>query len=147
MPNLSVPRKCTKLAAAAGLNFLLALTCQASGSPPFVSFLTEKQNDPAEAHLQRGLRLAQAGELQSAEGELRTAVRLKPDNAELLSSLATILAIEEKFDESTSLFEKALKSSPRDLRSRRHLAANLWQLRGLRRSETELENHFEGRSC
>ncbi len=97
MPNLSVPRKCTKLAAAASLNFLLALICQASGSPPFDSFLTEKQNDPAEAHLERGLRLAQAGELQSAERELRTAVRLKPDNAEFLSSLATVLAI-EKFE-------------------------------------------------
>jgi Tfp pilus assembly protein PilF len=128
MPNLSVPRKCPKLAAAASLNFLLALICQASGSPPFDSFLTEKQNDPAEAHLERGLRLAQAGELQSAERELRTAVRLKPDNAEFLSSLATVLAIEKKFDESTSLFERALKSRPSDLRSRRDLAANLWQL-------------------
>jgi Tfp pilus assembly protein PilF len=128
MPNLSVPGKCAKLAAAAGMSFLLALICQASGSPPFVSFATEKQDDPAEAHLERGLQLAQEGELQSAEGELRTAVQLKPENAEILSSLATVLAIEKKFDESTFLFEKALKSSPSDLRSRRHLAANLWQL-------------------
>jgi cytochrome c-type biogenesis protein CcmH/NrfG len=127
MPNLSIPRKFVKLSAVAGLSFL-ALICPAGGSRPLLSLQAEKQGDPAEAHLERGLRLAQAGELQSAEGELRTAVKLRPDNAEFLSSLATILAIEEKFDESTSLFEKALKSSPSDLRSRRHLAANLWQL-------------------
>jgi len=143
MPNLSVPRKCTKLAAAAGLNFLLALICQANGSP-FDSFLTENQNDPAETHLERGLRLAQAGELQSAEAELRTAVRLKPENAEFLSSLATVLAIEEKFDESTSLFEKALKSSPSDLRSRRHLAANLWQLHRYAEAKQNLKIILKG---
>jgi len=42
--------------------------------------------------------------------------------------LRGFFAIEEKFDESTSLFERALKSRPSDLRSRRDLAANLWQL-------------------
>ncbi len=125
MPNLSVPRKCTKLAAAASLNFLLALICQANGSS-FDSFLTENQNDPAEAHLERGLRLAQAGELQS------------------LSSLATVLAIEKKFDESTSLFEKALKGSPSDLRSRRHLAANLWQLHRYAEAKQNLKIILKG---
>jgi tetratricopeptide (TPR) repeat protein len=129
MPNLFVPRKFVRLAVAASWSLLLALICQASGRPSLVSFPIENQNDPAVAHLERGLRLAQAGELQAAEAELRSAVKLKPDDAEFLSGLATVLAIEKKFDESTSWFEKALKSNPADLRSRRHLAANLWQLR------------------
>jgi tetratricopeptide (TPR) repeat protein len=79
--------------------------------------------------LERGLQLAQSGELPLAENELRTAVKLSPYDAEAVSSLATILAIEKKLEESTSLFERALKLSPSDLRSRRHLAANLYQLR------------------
>jgi Tfp pilus assembly protein PilF len=128
MTNLFPPGKCAKLAGAAGVCLCLALICQAGGRLSEPSFSSERQNDPAEAHLERGLQLAQAGELQSAEGELRAAVKLKPNDTEFLSSLATVLAIEKKFEESTSLFETALKRSPDDLRSRRHLAANQLQL-------------------
>jgi Tfp pilus assembly protein PilF len=127
MTTLPVLGTCAKLAIIARSSVFLALICQASAGIPFLS--TPDQSDPAELHLERGLQFAQAGELQSAEKELRTAVRLKPNDAEFLSSLATVLAIEKNFEESTSLFERALKLSPGDLRSRRHLAANLWQLR------------------
>ena len=112
MMNLSVPGRCAKLAvggASASVGLFILLICPASGSPAFVSFANENQNDSAQAHLERGLQLAQGGEPQSAEAELRKAVLLKPGNAELLSSLATVLAMQKKFDESTSLFEKALK--------------------------------------
>ena len=78
--------------------------------------------------MDRGLELAQGGDLPASENELRLALRLKPDDAEILSSLATVLAIEKKFEESTLLFERALKLNPADLRSRRHLAANFYQL-------------------
>lgn len=89
----------------------------------------ESQSDSAEEHFERGLQLARAGELQAAEGELRTAVKLRPGDAEYLSSLATVLAIERKLEESTTFFEQSLKIKPADLRSRRDLSANLWQLR------------------
>jgi tetratricopeptide (TPR) repeat protein len=129
MMNLSVPGKCARLAVGgASVGLFILLICPASGSPAFVSFSSENQNDSAQAHLERGLQLAQGGELQSAEVELRKAVLLKPDNSEFLSSLATVLAMQKKFDESTSLFEKALKINPDDLRSRGYLVANLWQL-------------------
>ncbi|HMI52398.1 MAG TPA: tetratricopeptide repeat protein [Candidatus Saccharimonadales bacterium] len=129
MMELPVPGKHTKFAATFGMNLFLAVVCQASGQHYFISPQSETQDSQADAHLQRGLQLAQAGELPSAENELRIAVKLKPDDAEAVSSLATILAIEKRLEESTSLFERALKLSPTDLRSRRHLAANLYQLR------------------
>lgn len=89
----------------------------------------ERQSDSAEEHFERGLQLARAGELQAAEEELRTAAKSRPGDAEYLSSLATVLAIEKKLEESTTFFEKSLKIKPADLRSRRDLSANLWQLR------------------
>jgi Tfp pilus assembly protein PilF len=87
------------------------------------------QSDAAEMHFERGLQFARAGELGSAEQELRVATDLRAGDAEYLSSLATVLAIEKKIEESTAYFEKALQIRPGDLRSRRDLAANLWQLR------------------
>jgi tetratricopeptide (TPR) repeat protein len=129
MMELRVPGKYTKFAATLGMNLLLAVVCQASAKHSFIFSQSETQNNQAGAHLERGLQLAQSGELPLAENELRTAVKLSPYDAEAVSSLATILAIEKKLEESTSLFERALKLSPSDLRSRRHLAANLYQLR------------------
>jgi Tfp pilus assembly protein PilF len=104
------------------------LICATGGSPALIAAHAEKQNDSAEAHFERGLQLAHAGELESAETELRKAVVLKPDTSEFLSSLATVLAMQKKLDESTSLFSEALRINPGDLRIRGYLAANLWQL-------------------
>ena len=79
-------------------------------------------------HSAEGLALARAGNLQSAEVELRKAVDLAPANEGCLVDLATVLAMEKKFDESTSYFRRALKINPRDVLARRYLGANLWQL-------------------
>ena len=87
-----------------------------------------KQNNDAKAHSTEGLALAKAGNLQSAEVELRKAVALTPADAGFLENLATVLAMEKKFDELTSYFQRALKIDPQDLVARRYLAANLWQL-------------------
>jgi Tfp pilus assembly protein PilF len=129
MTNVSVSGTWTKLAAlAVSAGLLFVPICSALGSAAVVSFSTEKQNDAREPHLERGLQLVQEGDLNSAAAELRSALRLQPENAEVLTSLATVLAMEKQFPESTSLFEKALQISPGDLRSREYLAANLWQL-------------------
>lgn len=90
--------------------------------------LIERQGEAAENHVERGLEFARAGNLESAELELRKAVELNRADAAALSSLATVLAMEKKLDESTILFTRALKINPADLRSREYLAANLWQL-------------------
>jgi tetratricopeptide (TPR) repeat protein len=55
-------------------------------------------------------------------------VALAPNNAEFLQDLATILAMQKRFEESTTYFRRALKIEPKDLVARRYLAANLWQL-------------------
>src|SRR5215467_6587235 len=116
-------------AAAAVLALVLASLAQGSG----------RQEEPAEAHWAEGLSLAQGGQLPAAEEQLRTAVSLKPGNAKYLSSLATVLALQKKFEESDSWFEKALRLDPADLLSRRHLSANLWQLHRYSEAKRQLE--------
>jgi len=86
------------------------------------------QGNRADAHAEEGMQFARAGNLTSADSELRKAVALAPGNAEFLRDLATVLAMEKKFDESTSYFQRALKIDPHDVAARRYLAANLWQL-------------------
>src|SRR5262245_41530683 len=96
---------------------LAGLACQVLPA----SALSQQPSGEAQAHLERGLELAHSGELASAEEELRRAARLAPDNPEFLASLATVLAMEKKLEESTLFFEKALKRSPGDIRSRTNL--------------------------
>ena len=86
------------------------------------------QGNRADAHAEEGMQFARAGNLTSADSELRKAVALAPGNAEFLRDLATVLAMEKKFDESTSYFQRALKIDPHDVAARRYLGANLWQL-------------------
>src|ERR1700704_48159 len=66
-------------------------------------------------HAEKGLQLAQTGGLQLAEKELRKAVAMAPARAVFLSNLGTILAMENKLEESTAFFQNALKLDPADL--------------------------------
>jgi tetratricopeptide (TPR) repeat protein len=88
---------------------------------------TAAPGDQAEMHAEQGLTLARAGNLDAAEAELRKAVALERENVSFLEDLATVLAMQKKFAESSSYFEQALKIAPNDLTARRYLAANLWQ--------------------
>ena len=67
------------------------------------------QNTDAESREDRGLELAHAGDLAGAESQLRAAVALAPKDAEFLSNLATVLAMEKKLEDSANFFERALK--------------------------------------
>jgi tetratricopeptide (TPR) repeat protein len=98
-------------------------------------------SQPAEAasHNDKGLQLAQAGDLLQAEAELRMAVHLAPDSAQFLANLGTILAMERKLDDSTTVFKRALKLGPSDSTTRRYLAANLWQLHRYAEARRNLE--------
>ena len=89
---------------------------------------SHKQATSAERHAEMGLQSVRDGNLQLAEAELRKAVDLAPGSAVFHSNLGTVLAMENKLDESTASFERALKIKPADLGVRRYLAANLWQL-------------------
>jgi tetratricopeptide (TPR) repeat protein len=97
------------------------------------------QVSEAQVHADQGLRLAQAGDLPSAENELRQAVKLEPRNPEFLSTLATVLAMDKKLEESTAIFSKALQLAPQDSTARRYLAANLWQLHRYPEARRELQ--------
>jgi cellulose synthase operon protein C len=93
----------------------------------------------AAAHADKGLQLAQSGDLVAAESEMRTAVSLAPADPELLTNLATVLAMESKLEDSTTFFQRALKIDPGNLTARRYLAANLWQLHRFSEAKTNLE--------
>jgi tetratricopeptide (TPR) repeat protein len=97
------------------------------------------QNPQAEAHADRGMQLAQAGNFAAAEGELRQAVELAPAEPSFLAGLGTVLAMEQKLDESTRIFQRALKLDPADMTVRRYLAANLWQLHRYPEAKQNLE--------
>jgi cellulose synthase operon protein C len=107
------------------LTFLLS-SCTATGTNRVPSYGTQSNN--AEERASKALQLAQSGNLQLAEDELRKVVALEPGNSEFLQELGTVLAMEKKLEESTSSFERALRIEPGALLARRYLAANLWQL-------------------
>jgi tetratricopeptide (TPR) repeat protein len=96
-------------------------------------------DETAAAHSDKGLQLAHAGDLAGAESELRAAAALAPENPEFLTSLATVLAMEKKLEDSTTVFRRALKLDPQNLTARRYLAANLWQLHRYPEAKQNLE--------
>lgn len=115
------------------------------GFAPYLSLLTALIVLPqvglaqtAQSYADRGLELAQSGNLAAAETQLREAVQLAPENAQILSMLGTVLAMERKLEESSTVFQKALKLAPEDSTSRRYLAANLWQLHRYPEAKREL---------
>lgn len=99
----------------------------------------QAQRGDANAHADRGLELARAGHLAEGEAELRQAVDLHPRDAAFLSSLGTVLAMEGKFEESTTILKRALAITPNDLTVRRYLAANFWQLHNYPEAKTQLD--------
>jgi tetratricopeptide (TPR) repeat protein len=97
------------------------------------------QNSKAEAYADKGMQLAQSGDLAAAEIQLKHAVELAPNDPGFLASLGTVLAMEKKLEESTQIFEQGLKLAPDDLTARRYLAANLWQLHRYPEAKHNLE--------
>jgi tetratricopeptide (TPR) repeat protein len=98
-----------------------------------------EQRGKAETHAERGAELARAGNLDSAEAELRQATALAPANPEMLTTLGTVLAMQKKLEESSQVFRRALQISPNELTARRYLAANLWQLHRNREAKENLQ--------
>lgn len=101
--------------------------------------LCRAESSSARAHVDRGLELAHSGDLSTAENELRQAVNLEPRNPEFLSTLATVLAMDKKLEESNAVFRKALQLAPQDSTARRYLAANLWQLHRYPEAKEQLQ--------
>jgi tetratricopeptide (TPR) repeat protein len=95
--------------------------------------------ETARQHAERGIDLAQSGNLSAAEGELRRAVQLDPRDPQLLGNLGTVLAMEGKLEESNPFLDKAIQLDPQALVLRQYLAANLWQLHKPGEARTQLQ--------
>jgi len=57
------------------------------------------QTEDAQSHADAGIQYARSGDLARAADELRRAVVLAPTNAEFLSTLGTVLAMDRKLDD------------------------------------------------
>jgi len=79
-------------------------------------------------HLERGFALAQAGNLQAAESELREAVKLAPNDPQALAVLGIVLSQQGKIAEGTPLLERACTLAPRNTNTRYNLALNQFRL-------------------
>jgi Flp pilus assembly protein TadD len=90
-------------------------------------------------HNERGLTYAKAGNLEAAERELRQAAEAAPNDAEILGTLGSILAMSGKVEESTLWLEKALARDPENNITRRNLATNQWRLGRLPEARRNLE--------
>jgi Flp pilus assembly protein TadD len=66
----------------------------------------------AESHARRSYQLAQQGLLSEAEGELRKAIDLVPENALYHSALAGLLLKRDKLDEAESELDRSLALNP-----------------------------------
>ena len=93
----------------------------------------------AQQHAAQATTLAGQGHLKDAELQLRQAVRLAPDNSDYLGFLGAVLGMEGKLPESTTYLEKALYLNPLDLRTRRNLASNQFQMGRFREAKVNLE--------
>ena len=93
----------------------------------------------AKEHASRGLELTKSGQLQSAEAELREAVRLVPSDAFSLALLGVVLGRQQKLTEADIYLERALKVDPADITSRFNLAVNQFRLGKLAESKSNLE--------
>jgi tetratricopeptide (TPR) repeat protein len=104
---------------------LCALACSSSSH---FALPVQNSSSEAQAHAEKGIRASRAGDLSTAEHELREAVKLAPDDPFFLATLASILGMQRKLQEAGLYFEKAVKIDPGNVEARRHLAATQWQL-------------------
>ena len=79
---------------------------------------------PVRQHVERGYALAEKGDLTAAEGELREALKLAPDDELALAVLGVVLSRQGKLEEANTYLERALKLNPREADTRYNLASN-----------------------
>ena len=107
---------------------LLLLCALACSSSSHFALAVQKPSSEAQLHAEKGIEASRAGDLSTAEHELREAVQLAPDDPFFLATLGSILGMQRKLQEAGSYFEKAVKIDPGNVEVRRHLAATQWQL-------------------
>ena len=113
--------------------------------PPLILASPVQASAKAQEHADKGMQLAQSGDLKSAELELRRAVELAPRDPAYLASLGGILGMEQKLEESSAYFVKALEINPNDPANRRNLASNQFQLGHLQSARENLDRVLKSR--
>jgi len=90
-------------------------------------------------HAERASANIEAGDLKSAEAELRKAIAQAPDDPALLTSLGGVLGMQGDLKQANIYLAKAVKLRPSDPLLRRNLAANQWQLGRFREAHENLD--------
>src|SRR5215475_10762074 len=94
----------------------------------------------AQQHMSRGLQLAQNGDLNGAEIELKQALELAPNDPQILAALGGVMGMQQKLKDASPYLAKALELDPNNVMFRRNLAANQWQLGQLPEARKNLEH-------
>lgn len=81
----------------------------------------------------------EGNDLDAQEQALRRAARRTPGNPQVLAKLGTVLAMQNKMEESVPWLEKALRLNPHDVETRKTLATAYWQLGQLEKARQSLE--------
>ncbi len=92
--------------------------------------------DPLVRH---AAQLIQAGDLKAAEAELRRALESAPEDVDVLSLWGGVLGMQGRLEESSRVFENALRLAPNNRDLRRNLAANQLRLGRLAAAASNLE--------
>ena len=94
---------------------------------------------PVRQHVEHGYTLAQKGDLTAAEGELRQALKLAPDDELVLAVLGVVLSRQGKLEEANTYLERALRLKPGDADTRYNLASNQARLGKLDAARANLD--------
>ena len=97
------------------------------------------QADEAHDYAARGISLAREGNLPQAQQELEQAVKTAPDVALYRAQLASILGLQNKWQDALAAFQKAIDLAPDNLDFRRETAAVQWQLGLMPAAEQNLQ--------
>jgi tetratricopeptide (TPR) repeat protein len=124
-----IPSAPARARALLGLVLIAAAVCLSAGTA---------QISTVQEHAEQGRELLEHGDLPAAERELRSAVELSPDDAEVLGLLGVVLGTQQKLQEADTYLERALRIDPSDSATRRNLAWNQFELGQLTQAKANL---------
>jgi O-antigen biosynthesis protein len=113
--------------------------CGVVCSSSHFSLSAQTSSPQAQFHAEKGIQAARAGDLPTAELQLREAAKLAPNDSLVLSTLGSILGMQRKLQEASLYFERAVNVDANNVEVRRHLAATQFQLGKSRDARKNLE--------